>query len=131
MMYHSIFLKYISSIIKVAKHAPLTQDGKVKLLFEQIAKLRQEWKELGEWDPENPDGNDDAQFEAATKPTPPSGDASGPVTPAVAPVQGFAQEALQRQLDQLSVPHASFSEDQRHHLFALLAEIESFENPAK
>lgn len=124
-----IYISFLKQ--KNINHAPLTQDEKVKLLFDRIAKLRQQWKELGEWDPENPHGNDDDQFEAAPEPTPPSGDASGPVTPAVTPAQGFAQEALQRQLDQLDVPHASLSEDQRHHLFGLLAEIESFENPAK
>ena len=44
---------------------PLTQDEKVKLLFQRIATLRKQWKDLEQWDEHTPDGNDDDRFEAA------------------------------------------------------------------
>ena len=114
---------------------PLTQDEKVKLLFQRIATLRKQWKDLEQWDEHTPDGNDDDRFEAAEQSptthcpdgTPASTVADSQVSsPSGGSVPGSAEMAVQRQLEMLDVPHASFNEDQRHLLFSLLSEIESY-----
>ena len=115
----------------------LTQDEKVKLLFQRIATLRQQWKELEQWDEHTPDGNDDDdddRFEAVESPTTncPDGTPAPTVadSPAPSPADGFvpgsAEMAVQKQLEMLQMPHASFNEDQRHLLFSLLSEIERY-----
>ena len=107
---------------------PLTQDEKVKLLFERIATLRQQWKDLEQWDEQTPAGNDDDRFEAAEPSPAPTAtvvDSPAPSSSAGS-VPGSAEMAVQKQLEMLDVPHASFNEDQRHLLFSLLSEIESY-----
>lgn len=129
-MFHCTHVLFINGFSEMA--CSLFQDPKVKVLFQRIATLRQQWKDHGLWgDGPSPSGNDDDSFEPAeTLPKASDGtkrpDEKQASSPAIVP--GSAEKAVQHQLDMLNVPHASFSEDQRHLLFSLLSEIERAEN---